>query len=56
MHDLFADVCTFLTNDELPPTTTRKLLAIIDDAASLMKLKIELAVTFDAMEPFVQAT
>ena len=56
VHDLFEDVFTFLTNDGLPPTTTSKLLAIVDDAASLRKLKMELAVTVDAMEPFVKTT
>ena len=56
VHDLFADICTFLTNDELPSTTTRKLLAIVNDAVSLRKLKMELAVTVDAMHPFVRAT
>ena len=40
----------------MPSATTRKLLSIVDDAASLRKLKIELAATVDAMEPFVKAT
>ena len=53
---MFADVCTFLIHDELPSTTTRKLLAIIENAASMRKLQMELAVTVDTMEPFVQAT
>ena len=56
VHDLFGDISTFLTNEELPAITTKKLLAIIDDLPSLRKLKIELAVTIDAMEPFVKAT
>ena len=56
VYDLFEDILTFLTNDELPPTTTRKLLAIVNDVTSLRKLKIELAVTVDSMEPFVKAT
>ena len=56
VHDLFVDISSFLRNDELPSATTRKLLSIIDDAASLRKLKIELAATVDAMEPFVKAT
>ena len=55
VHDLFGDISTFLMNEELPAITTKKLLAIIDDLPSLRKLK-ELAVTIDAMEPFVKAT
>jgi len=56
VHNLFPDVCTFLRNDELPSTTSRKLLKIIEDVASLRKLKIELAITVDTMEPFVKTT
>ena len=53
---MFPDICTFLTTEELPPTTTRKLLAIVNDRAAFRKLKIELAITVDSMEPFVKAT
>ena len=56
VHELFSDICTFLSNYKLPSVTTRKLVAIVDDAASLRKLKIELAARADAMELFVKAT
>ena len=55
VHNLFPDVCTFVRNDELP-STARKLLATVEDSASLRKLQMELAVTVDTMEPFVRAT
>lgn len=56
VHDLFADVCTFIKNDGLPPATTRKLLATIEDGALFRKLQMELAITVDTMEPFVKTT
>ena len=54
MHDAFEDVCTFLFNQELP-TTTIKMTDILNSSANSRKLKIELAVTVDAMDPFVRA-
>ena len=56
MHDAFGDVCTFLFNQELPTTTTTKMTDILNSSANSRKLKIELAVTVDAMDPFVRAT
>ena len=56
MHDAFGDVCTFLFNQELPTTTTTKMTNILNSSSNSQKLKIELAVTLDAMDPFVRAT
>ena len=46
----------FLQCNELAPATTGKLLKIIDEAPACRKLKMELAITVNAMEPFVKAT
>ena len=56
MYDAFGDVCIFLFNQELPKTTTTKMTNILNSPANSRKLKIELAVTVDAMDPFVRAT
>ena len=56
MHDAFGDVCTFISNQELPATTTTKVKDIINNPAKSRKLKIELAVTVDSMDPFIKAT
>ena len=56
LHNTFGDVPGFLHCKELPPATTGKLLRVIDDAPACRKLKMELAITVDAMEPFVKAT
>ena len=56
VHNAFGDVPVFLRNGELPPVTTGKMLKIIDDQPACRKLKMELAITVDAMEPFVRAT
>jgi hypothetical protein len=56
MHDAFGDVCTFLCNQELPNTMTTKMTDILNSPANSRKLKIELAVTVDSMDPFVRAT
>ncbi len=45
--------CTWYT--DLPRTTTGKLLDILDDQLKRRKMKFELAVTVDAMEPFTKA-
>ena len=52
----FSDVQTFLGNDDLPPASSAKLQAILNDPAKLRKLKVELAITVDAMRPFVNVT
>ena len=52
----FNDVVTFLANDDLPPATSGKLLEILNDPAKPRKLKMEIAITVDAMEAFVKAT
>lgn len=52
----FNDVVTFLANDDLPPATSGKLLEILNDPAKARKLKMEIAIAVDTMEPFVRAT
>ena len=58
IHNCFEDVNTFLHDGslKLPVTTTRKMLEILDEEPRCIRLKIELAVTIDGMEPFVKAT
>ena len=59
MHQLFKafeDAISLLQNPDLPSATRSKMLDIISDPAKFIKLQIELAVTIDAMEPFVKAT
>ena len=46
----------FLNNDSLPPTTSSKLLDILNDLPKCRKLKTELGITVDSMESFVKAT
>ncbi len=50
----FGDVCSFLQNDELPPSKL-KLLEILHDSPKNRKLQMKLAMTIDAGEPFVKA-
>ena len=52
----FGDVHTFLLNPDLPHTTTRKILEVFDNPGVCRKFKMELAMTVDAMEPFVKIT
>ena len=52
----FGDIEKFLKNDDLPLATSTKLLQVLDDPAKTRKLKIEIATTVDAMEPFVKVT
>ena len=52
----FGDVEKFLKNDDLPLAISTKLLQVLGDPAKTRKLKIEIATTVDAMEPFVKAT
>ena len=56
MLKTFSDAKKFLERDYLPPATSTKLLQVFDDPAKTRKLKIEIATTVDAMEPFVKAT
>ena len=56
IHDTFGDVFTFLHGSGLPSAMTGKLLAILEDPPKCSKLKMELSMTVDAMEPFVKAT
>ncbi len=41
---------------DLPPATSTKINMIMNDLPKLRKLKIELAMTIDAMAPFVKST
>ena len=56
MLKTFSDVKKFLERDDLLPATYTKILQVLDDPAKTRKLKIEIATTVDAMEPFVKAT
>ena len=56
MLKTFSDVKKFLERDVLPPATSTKLLQVLDDPAKTRKLKIEIATTVNAMEPFVKDT
>ena len=55
MFTAFGDIEKFLKNDDLPLATSTKLLHVLDDSVKSRKLKIEIATTVDAMEPFVKA-
>lgn len=55
IHNYFGDVCFSLSSSNLPVASSRKLNEILQSAPRCQKLKIELAVTVNAMEPFVQA-
>lgn len=55
VHDFLGDIPPFLDNEELPPSK-KKLQEILSDSAKHRKLKIELAITIDAMKTFVEAT
>ena len=56
MLKTFSDGKKFLERDDLPPATSTKLLQVLDDSAKTVKLKIKIATTVDAMEPFLKAT
>lgn len=56
MHDAFGDVVSFLRNEELPKVTVSKMTNILNYPATCRKLKVELAVTMDAIWLFVQIT
>ena len=50
----FGDVSNMLEEDDISPANASKLRAILEDAPKTRKLKMELAVTVDCMEPFVK--
>ena len=52
----FGDLAPFLENEELSGANLKRLREIMDDQPTQRKLKIEMAVTIDGMEPFVKAT
>ena len=52
----FGDVSNLLEEDDISPANASKLRAILEDAPKTRKLKMELAVTVDCMEPVVKAT
>ena len=56
LHDAFGDAVTFLSNEELPKVTVTKMTNILNNPATSHVLKVELAVTVDAMKIFVQTT
>lgn len=53
---MFGDIPTFLSSDGLPHVTSSKLLEILNDSIKSRKLKMELAITIESMEPFAKAT
>ena len=53
---MFGDIPHFLDTADLLVVTRRKLIDICGQPQQQALLKIELAVTVDAMEPFVKAT
>ena len=56
VHDLFGDISAFVNGGQIPEVTTRKLQDILNEQQKLALLKVELAITVDAMKPFVQST
>ena len=56
VHNSFGDVSSFLNRDDLPTTSSTKLVEILNDPPKCRKLKLELAITVDSMEPFVRTT
>ncbi len=56
LHDAFGDVLGFLESDNMPVATSNALLEILRDPAQSRKRKMELAITIDAMKPFVKTT
>ena len=43
-------------SDDLPTANSGKLLEIQNDPAKVTKVKVEIVITVDTMEPFVKAT
>lgn len=56
VHDLFADIPAFVNGGQIPEVTAHKLQDILNDQQKLPLLTVELAITVNAMEPFVQST
>ena len=56
VHDLFGDIPAFVNGGQIPEVTARKPQDILNDQQKLALLKVELAITVDAMKPFVQST
>ena len=58
IHDCLKDVKTFLHDGslELPVTTTRKMLEILDDEARCRKLKIEVTTVYSRDRSHFDAT
>ena len=56
LHDTFGDIAGFVRECDLPSATASKLLEVLNDQGKLRKLKMELAITIDAMHPFVKFT
>lgn len=56
VHDLFGDTIAFVNGDQISEVTARKLQDILNDQQKLASLKVEFAITVDAMKPFVQST
>ena len=55
VHDLFGDIPAFVNGGQIPEVTARKLQDILNDQQKLALLKVELAITVDAMQPFAQS-
>lgn len=52
----FGDIPGFLHDCDLPSVTVNKLLEILNDQGRTRKLKLEMAITVDALESFVKCT
>ena len=56
MHNRFGDVSDFLgVNRELPAATTKKMVDVLSNPSQCRKLKMDLVMTVDCMEPFVKS-
>ena len=55
LHDTFGDIAEFLESD-VTSSSAKSMLEILQDPPKSRKLQIELAITMDAMDPFVRAT
>ena len=56
VHDLFGDIPAFLNGRQIPNVTASKLQDILNDQQTIPLLTVELAITVNAMKPFVQRT
>ena len=56
LFSLFEDIEPFIASEELSGANLHKLQEILRDKPTARKLKVEMAVTVDGMEPFVNAT